>query len=808
MRQLCESGFGDRKRIVLVEPRRVATRAAARRMASETGSKVGDTIGYRVRFDRKVSRRTQVEVMTEGLLLRRLQRDPFLEDIAVVIFDEIHERSVDAEVSLALTRKVQLEARDDLKIVAMSATLDAPGLARYLGDAPIVESEGRLHPVTVTHRPSPTQTPLEEQVRAAVDATISETTGDLLVFLPGLREIRRAKSAIGARDDVTVLELYGDLPPERQDAVLRSGDGRRVILSTNVAESSITLEGIEAVIDSGWMKQLRVDASTGLNQLETTRVSRASADQRAGRAGRLGPGRCVRLYSVAEERALEAHDGPEIERVDLTPITLQLRAWGERDLTRFDWVTSPPEESLAHADEVLRMLGAFEGEVEHAQLTPRGHELSQFALHPRLAALLLASHRWGHASTLARAAALISERDPFIRDDRRAPDTESDIFERVRALDSASPRGGHTPIGEIHREGARFVQRAERDLLARLRDTESASDGTDPLQVDREEACARAILAAFPDRVARRRAHDATRAVMVGGRGVRLAGSCGVRHAEFFVAVDVDGGRRGTARSEAQVRRASAIQREWLDPIHVRDISEHRFDSAKEAVVLVRQRRYFDLVLDEHTGKAPPSPEAEHILAEAAQQQLDRALNLDEGTLGRLLARLRFLATHRPELDFPTWDATRFAEWIPSLVGGRTRFAELRRIPLVDQVLGSLSHDQRTALAREAPESITVPSGSQRRLDYDGEQPPIVAVRIQELFGLAESPRIAGGRVALVFHLLAPNGRPQQITDDLASFWANTYPQVRKDLRGRYPKHAWPEDPTTADAERSPKRRR
>ncbi len=806
---LLDCGFGVDGRIVMLEPRRVAARAAARRMASERGETVGQTVGYTVRFERKTSRDTRIEVVTDGILLRRLQSDPFLESVAVVIFDELHERSADAELALAMVRKIGVEVRPDLKIVAMSATIDTQHIAEYLDNSTIVESRGSLHPVAIEHRPHSAKEALEDAVSASVLEALKQCDRDILVFLPGLREIRQARAALTSRlpAGVEVVELYGDLSAEAQDRVLHSSSNRRVILSTNVAESSITIDGLSAIVDSGLVRQLQVDAGTGLNRLVTTRVSRASADQRAGRAGRLGPGVCYRLYSSAEDRALVPQETPEIARVDLAGVALQLRKWGESDLTKFGWLTSPPAESLQRADDLLGLLGATRSH----HVTPFGERLSALPLHPRLAAIVAASSQYGHARRLATVAALLSERDPFPRRHHRDPaaDTESDLVSKAQALERYErDKNPATHLGTVHPAALRFLFRTRDQLLRLIKDSANRDS-----HFDADEATQRALLAAFPDRVARRRGGGAGRSevgVMVGGRGVKLAPSCGVRHAEYFICLDVDAGAHGQARSETLVRAASAVDRAWLSQELQSEVDDVCFDSERSAVRRVREERYLDLTLD--SNESAPTPEqhesASALLVAHASQQLDRALSLGDKALRGAITRIQWLREHHPELELPAWEPADFEALLPTLAAGKTSFKELRAVPLIDYVVGGLNRQQRVALESEAPQRWTAPTGSSIAIRYERGKAPSVSIRIQELFGLRETPTLAGGRVRLVLHLLAPNMTQQQVTDDLPSFWANTYPQVRKDLRGRYPKHSWPDNPRDARPQKRPTRKK
>ncbi len=801
---LLAAGIGGGQQIVMLEPRRIAARAAARRMAQETGTTLGEEIGYQVRFDRRAGPATKILVVTEGILVQRLQADPFLEGIGAVIFDELHERSLTTDLSLAMARRVQREVRPDLRLLAMSATLDPGPVAAFLGDAPTIESQGRLFPVDILYieHPNPPEIrPLPAQIAAGVRRVLDMTAGDVLVFLPGVGEIQRSAEALEglARErDLAVLQLYGDLPAERQDEVLRPLSRRKVVLATNVAETSITIDGVTAVVDSGQVRRLRFDPATGLDRLELGRVSRASADQRAGRAGRQAPGICLRLWPAYEHATLPERETPEIARVDLAGPALQLLAWGETDLAVFGWFEAPSPESLAAAVLLLRQLGA----VNDQGVTGLGSTMARLPIHPRLARLLIEGHQAGRTREAALLAALLSERDPFVRglSSRRA--SRSDLLDRLGVLEGFERRDGFE--GErLNAGAARFVLRA-RDQLAEKAKKELGDGGK---RGDDDAVLLRALLAAYPDRVARRREPRSPRAVMVGGRGVRLAEESAVLEAELFLCVDLDAGRSG-AVAEALVHKASAVELEWLPADRLRPSIDLEFDESRERVAAWKRTRYEDLVIAETEVPAPGAAETERVLVQAAADRLGRALSLDDPEVAAFLARVRSLGDWMPELGLPRFTDDEIRSLLPALAAGRKSFAELRRAPLLDVLQGALSYPQLEAVRREAPERLEVPSGSHIKLLYEPGKPPVLAARIQELFGLAETPRVAADRVPVLMHLLAPNGRPQQVTHDLKSFWENTYPEVRKELQGRYPKHAWPADPWNARPERRPSRRK
>ena len=807
---LLAAGVVGARQIVVLEPRRVAARAAARRMAEEGGWRLGGEVGFHIRFDRRAGPETRILVVTEGVLVRMLQSDPFLESVGAVVFDEFHERSLQSDLALAMTRRVQAEARPDLKIVVMSATLDPRPIADYLDDCPVVESEGRLFPVETRHLERADERRLEAIVAAGVRRALGDSDGDVLAFLPGVGEIRRTADLLeseATRSNLRVLQLYGDLPPEQQDIVLQRGDRCKIVLATNVAETSITIDGVSAVVDSGLVRELRFDPSHGLDRLELVRISRASADQRAGRAGRQGPGLCLRLWTEHDDRSLADTTTAEIRRLDLTAPALQLLAWGESDLEHFGWFEPPEPAALRRALNLLTDLGALDANGP----TRLGRAMARLPAHPRLARLLIAGRRHDQLERTALAAALQSERDVVQRSTggRQVARVAgpSDLLDRLEAVEHFAATGyGETALGPVHRGRARQVLRVSRQLtqLAK-RVPRTDSQGQHPS--DSDEIVLRALLAAYPDRVARRREPGSRRGVMVGGRGVVLAESSCVRAGDLFLCLDLDARGR-----EALVRQASKIEAAWLDAEQVETVAEALFDETRERVTGRRRGYYRDLVIAEEECDPALCPggteEIERILADATSERLDQALHLDDRDVASLLTRIRSLATWRPELDLPSFRTTDLEHLLPQLIAGKRSFAELRKAPLLQILRGALTFDQQRTLDRLAPEHLEVPSGRHIRLRYNPGQPPTLAVRIQEMFGLEQTPTVAGGRVPVLLHLLAPNMRPQQVTRDLASFWRNTYPQVRKELRARYSKHAWPEDPLTARAQKRPGRRR
>lgn len=779
---ILDAGLCD-GRLLVLQPRRVAARAAARRIAAERGVRVGGEVGYRVRFEDRTGPDTRIALLTEGLLTRRLQSDPFLEGVGCVVFDEFHERSLHADLGLALLREIRRDVRPDLRLVVMSATLDPGPVAAWL-DAPTVQSAGRAFPVEVSYDPLPDDRRIEQRVASAVRAALSaEPSGDVLVFLPGVGEIERTAEALGAID-AEVLPLHGRLPAAEQDRALAPHDGRRVVLSTNIAETSVTLGGVTTVIDSGLARQPRFDPAIGLERLELTRISRASADQRAGRAGRVRAGRCRRLWTAGEHRGLLPFDAPEITRVDLTRAVLEVRAWGV-DPRAFEWFEAPPASTIEQAEALLTRLGAL----DDGGVTPLGEQLLALPLPPRLGRVVVEGHRVGELRAAATAAALAAERDIY----RRAPaiTADSDLELRLDALRAADR--GRAPHG-VDRRALSEVRRA-RDQLVRIA---GSTLGKQPEgETDDAAALARLLLAGFPDRVAQRRAPRSDRFKLAGGGGARLSADSAVRDAELIVAVSLRGARRGE-RAEHVIDVASALDPAWIDAT---EAVETRFDAEREAVGQVRRRRYLELVLAEvPAGEGADPIEVAATLARAVAADPRAALRWPDSPAGALVTRLRWLAEVDPSLGLPTFPELDPhdppAPLIEALCDGRRSFAELRRLDLRSMLDGLVPHPARVALDRLAPPALTLPDGTRKALSYTVGEAPVLATRFERLFGLDETPAVAG--VPLTLHLLAPNRRPVQITDDLPSFWRTTYPQVRKELRGRYPKHPWPDDPLTA----------
>lgn len=805
---LLDAGLAGDRQIVMLQPRRVAARAAARRMSFERATKLGDDIGYQVRFDEQVTSRTRIRVVTEGILLRTLFDDPFLERIGVVVFDEFHERSLASDVALGMVWRIQQTVRPDLKIVVMSATLAAEPIAEFLGGCPIVESLGRTFPVDVRYLKFPDPRPITQQATDAVLQQLDRTGGDILVFLPGVGEIRRTEQDLIERvKDVAIMPLFGDLPAEQQDAVLQPCARRKVVLATNVAETSITVEGITVVIDSGLARVPTFDSNVGLDRLELQKCSQASADQRAGRAGRTQPGLCWRLWDERSHALRPEFETPEVRRVDLAGTVLQLWCWGERDIPAFPWFEPPKPAAVEQAIELLTRLGAINRE----GVTALGETVARFPTHPRIGRLLLEGQRLGVADRVSLLAALLSERDPFMRhaesggraSHRARLRSQSDTLDRLSALEDFAERGTRDSyLGAINVPSAKFLLRAAEQFERMLpRQSHLMPRGVSLDSQASDVAVMQALLAAYPDRLAKRRAARDRRGVMVGGRGIKLAPQSAVEDGDFFLCINVDAGQ-----TEAEVREASLIERTWLPIDQCRTVDELFYHPSQKRIAARRRTYWYDLLIDEATAALPKDARVGDALFAALSDDPTVAFPSDDESVANFVLRVRCLAQWRPDHELPIFDADSLRNVLQQLCEGRSSLEELRRAPWLDYLHAALTPIQQQAVQREAPERIEVPSGSRVKLQYELNRSPVLAVRMQEVFGLLETPRVAGGRVPVLMHLLAPNMRPEQITEDLRSFWDNVYPTIRKSLRIRYPKHAWPDDPLTATPEARPTR--
>lgn len=787
---------GAQRKLVMLQPRRIAARAAAARIADENNWTLGQEVGYQVRFEKRMTDATPLRVMTEGILTRQLLDDPSLDGVGCVVLDEFHERSIHSDLAIALLNEVRQSLRDDLYVVVMSATLDAEPVAKFLGDCPILRVPGRVFPVDIEHVARGIEW-LEDRITSVVLKQIPQIEGDTLIFLPGAEEIRRSQEQLSRQRelaDFDILPLHGSLPFEEQQRAISPSRRRKIVLSTNIAETSLTIDGVRLVIDSGLSRQPSFDAERGLDSLNLRSISRASATQRAGRAGRTAAGKCVRLWTAQEHQQLDAFDRPEIARVDLAGTLLDMHAWGESDPAKFNWYEAPPRATLDSAEALLKMLGALD---RAGKITALGKKMQNLPVHPRLARLMLA----GESKLAATIAALLSEKDFFRRQyqERGAIGSSivqsvSDLLVRWHAIEEAERVNfDRRRMDErIDAQGARAIVRA-RDQLNRLVRGHASIAG------DEEDLVCQLSLLAYPDRVCKRRASDPKSGLMTGGVGVKLDPECSVMQGEFFVAIDARQDDRASAR-QAQVRIASRIDPAWLEELFPQSVVTEtgvRFDPEKQRVVGYRVRKYLDLILSEDTSAEIDPHEASRILAQALLPRAAEIIATDE-MAERFLCRVELLRKHMPENNWPSLDDEGMREVLERACAGKRNAADVSGRALLAALEERFTYPFDRLLDQHAPESLTVPTGNKIKLQYSRTQPPMLAVRLQELFGQTQTPRIANGRVPVVLHLLGPNYRVVQITEDLASFWKNTYELVRKDLRARYPKHSWPDNPLTA----------
>lgn len=775
------------RKILMLEPRRLAARAAAGYMAKVLGEAVGETVGYRVRMDTKVGPTTRIEVITEGVLTRMLQEDPALEEAGIVIFDEFHERSLHADLGLALCLQSQAVLREDLKVLVMSATLEAEPVAELLGDAPVLQSEGRAFPVETRYLGRAVEGRVEGVVVRTVLEAVEKEEGNVLVFLPGVGEIRRVEGLLkeaGLGREVKVAPLHGSLTREQQEAAIAPvvhGE-RKVVLATSIAETSLTVEGVRVVIDCGWMRVPKFSPRTGMTRLTTVRVSRASADQRRGRAGRLMPGVCYRLWTEQEDRQLAARSTPEVLEADLAPLALELAVWGVADPGELAWLDRPPVGAYGQARELLGQLGVL---TEDGALTPHGRKVAEFGLHPRLAHMVLTADQMGLGALACELAALLGERDLLRGGTGGAAD--ADLRHRVEVLQAV--RQGRTVEGIDVAAARRVLAEAEQwKKIIGIRKSQS--------DLDELDACGILLAFAYPDRIAQRRGNG--RYLLRNGRGAAFAEVQALSKEAYLVAAELDD--RG---SEGRIFLAAPVGEDELR-LHAADQIEElevvRWDRSTKSVRAWKRERLGALLLKESVLSDPgPDDVLAALLEGVAVEGLEKMLNWTKAAR-QFRERLGFM--HRYDKEWPdVSDAAlteRLEEWLgPHAYGMRSR-DELMRLGVIGLLESMLSWEQRRTLDEQMPTHVTVPSGSRIPVDYSDPEAPVLAVRLQELFGLRETPRIVNGKVPLVLHLLSPAHRPVQVTRDLTSFWREAYFEVKKDLKGRYPKHDWPDDPLGA----------
>ena len=772
------------KKIVMLEPRRIAARAAAQFMAQQLGEAIGQTVGYRIRFESKVSAATRIEVVTEGILTRLIQDDPELSEVGAIVFDEFHERHLAGDLGAALALDIQTTLRPDLRIVVMSATLDGERIAQWL-DAPRISSPGCSFPVRIDYPPARAQESVEHHLARVARQALNDSTGDVLAFLPGRREIARVQSVLSQtlqRDDVETVALHGELSlAEQQLALAPAEEGmRRIVLATNVAESSVTLPGIRTVIDTGLAREPRFDPNSGFTRLETMTISQASADQRAGRAGRVAEGTTYRLWP--QSRRLDPARTAEIMQAELSGLALELAAWGSAELP---WLDSPPSGALAQARELLTQLGALD---EQQRMTPLGRRMLALGATPRLGAAALRSPETLHA-LVADLLALMEARSPL-----RGEQSRSDDFRiRVAALHAWRDRRSATGYGSGVDSGAlAAIEQACKGWRRRL-DVRSAASG-----VPHSHAVGDLLLHAFPDRLARQDESNPLRYTLANGRGARLHEQTALMGEPWLVVLDLRHETRDSLILSAAPFDSRVLENDY--PHQFQRVRHVRWNDERAAVEAFEERRFAAIVLERRSVPVQAEDAVPALLAAIRSRGLD-VLPWSESAQ-RLRMRMQSLREWMPELGLPDVSDVHMLDtlehWLAPYLQGKRKLDALSPDDLSQALVAQFDYEQRKQLDAQVPDGLTVPSGQTRRLEYSPGEPPVLAVKLQELFGLADTPRVAGGRVPVTLHLLSPAGRPIQVTQDLKGFWERTYPEVKKELKGRYPKHPWPDDPWTA----------
>ncbi|WP_245970346.1 ATP-dependent helicase HrpB [Pseudochryseolinea flava] len=784
--QLMDEPWLGGKKIIMLEPRRLAAKSVAERMADLLEEDAGQRIGYSVRFDSKVSSKTKIEVVTEGILTRMIQSDNTLEDVGMLIFDEFHERSLHADLALALSLQMQQVLRDDLRILIMSATLDSENLSSILGGAPIITSSGRQYPVTIHYTPDE-DGPVVPRAVHAIRKAVRDEQGDLLVFLPGAGEIKRVEDILREEyfADVSIHPLFGDLPfKQQQQAILpRQDGGRKIVLSTSIAETSLTIEGVRVVIDAGLARVPRFDPRSGLTRLETIRVTRDAADQRAGRSGRLGPGVCYRLWSASTQTALAAQRKPEILEADLAPLMLELYAWGVKEPKELTWITLPTAGAVAQAKELLLQLDA----ITIQGITPRGKQMLSLPTHPRIAHLLLEANA-SEKSLAADIAALIEEKDPL------AKESGADLALRLEAL--RKWRGGQKFYADkIILERIEKIAQHWRRLLK----TEVSNNMVADTDIGK------LLVAAYPERIARQQEKHSERFKLANGRVVKLPPHDPLMREPWLCVAQLDAGS-----GEGKIFLAAAVSEKDLNAL-AHETNLVQWDDERGLLTSAVVKRVGNLLLSQKSPGNITEDERVQVLCEAIQKHGLKLLGWNESH-EELQARMLSIKVWRPDEAWP--DVTddnllaTLESWLAPFLTTVSRRSELEKLDLATILKSMIPWDLQNKFDALVPSRIEVPSGSMIRLQYfaDGRS-PIIEVRLQEMFGLTETPSINEGRNKVLIHLLSPGYKPVQVTQDLKSFWQTTYHEVRKELRMRYPRHHWPEDPWTAEAVRGAKRR-
>jgi ATP-dependent helicase HrpB len=777
---LLDADWAKGGKIIVLEPRRLAARGAAARMAAMLGEEVGETVGYRVRLDRKVSTKTRIEVVTTGLFLRQLQGDPALPGVAAILFDEFHERTIEGDMALAFALEAQGALRDDVRLLVMSATLDGESVAQRIPGGKRLRSEGRAFPVETHHLGDDPNARLEDRIASAVRRALAEESGDVLAFLPGTGEIRRTQDRLGDDTRAVVLPLYGDLPLAEQDkAVKRDPQGRRkVILATSIAETSLTIDGVRVVVDSGLKRSPRFDPASGMSRLVTVKASLAATAQRRGRAGRTQPGICYRLWSAAAERALPTFDAPEIEAADLAPLALELAVWGIVDPSKLMLMTPPPAAALSQARSLLMQLEAIG--VDHLA-TAHGRRMAELGVHPRLAHMMVRAVERGLGDLACDIAAILSERDML-----KGREIDCDLRHRVQILrnDASDPA--------IDRGQRARIRQSAQDWRRQLNVPKGAQSST--------AQCGQVLALAYPDRLAQRRGAPG-QFRLSNGRGAMLPPTDPLASEDFLSVGSLDGEAREARVFLAAPITLAEIEEDFAGAIEEKSVLA--WNARNETVEAKRERRLWALVLEEKPLKTPPQGQVIAAMIEGVRAMGLSSLPWSDNArnLQARVAFLRRVGDERhgwPDLSDEALLAS-LEDWLAPYLAGVTRRAHFANLDLMEALLARLDWKQRQALDELAPTHLTVPSGSRVPLDYQSGEVPVLAVRLQEMFGATDTPAIAGGKVQVLLHLLSPARRPVQVTRDLKSFWANSYRAVKADLKGQYPKHYWPDDPLQAE---------
>ena len=789
------------QRVIMLEPRRLAARAAAHRMAVTLGEQVGDTVGYRIRLDKRIGPATRIEVVTEGILTRLLQHDPSLKEYGLVIFDEFHERSLHADLGLALCLESQKVLREDLRLLVMSATLDCEKIAQLLDHAPTISCEGQSFPIESHYLDKPCSTPAEKTVVQTVKRALSDHSGNILVFLPGIAEIRRVERGlqeINLGPNVHVVSLYGNLSQQDQDRAIQPPPQghRKVVLATNIAETSLTIEGIRMVIDMGYARVAKFDPRTGMSRLKTIKVSRDSADQRQGRAGRLEPGICYRLWTAAEHSTLLHRTPPEMLEADLSSLALELARWGATDPNELPWLDAPPPGAYAQARDLLTRLGALD---KQDRITLHGKRMAEMPLHPRLAHMVLQAKSLEMEPLACELAAMLSERD-FLKT-HQGERNNTDIRVRVDVLHTLKNRAKDIVVDRMSLQ--RILQATEQ--LKRLLNVTTLHRAHNQTDLDKVGLL---LAFAYPDRVAQCQNRNEHRYRLANGRGAYFSEPQALSAEDYLVIAQLDGGQQW-----ARIFLAAPVNLDDLKehcPELIKEVQFVTWDDRELVVSARQQRRLGELILqDQPLANADPDQVTQALIEGIRQQGIDCLPWTKE--LRNWQARVNFM--RRVTGDGSAWpDITdqllldTLEGWLAPYITGLFRLDQVRRMDLKKPLQAQMTWKQQKELDQQAPTHLTVPTGSKIHVDYSSNEIPVLAVRLQEMFGLSETPNIAGGKVPVMIHLLSPARRPVQVTQDLGSFWKTSYQEVKKELKGRYPKHYWPDDPLQAEPTKRTKR--